>query len=93
VKALQKRLGEQERVLNETNVRLEEREKMVCDLTELNDMNRLLITRCHEYENFEADFDDEENSRYTGRIEQFEQQLNDLHREYGLWAPQHATRS
>jgi hypothetical protein len=71
---------------------LEEREKMVSyDLTELNDMNTLLITRYQEHENFEADLDDEENSRssrdrrrYTERIEQLEQQVEDLHREYGV---------
>jgi hypothetical protein len=39
------------------------REKMENDLTELNEMNRLLITRNREPEDFEADIDDEENSR------------------------------
>jgi hypothetical protein len=42
---------------------LEEREKMLSDLPELNDMNRLLITRYQEHEDLEADLDDEENSR------------------------------
>lgn len=67
------------------------REKMVNDLTELNEMNRLLIKRNREPEDFEADIDDEENSRsirnrrrYTERIEQLKQPLEDLHREYGV---------
>jgi hypothetical protein len=49
---------------------------MVHDLTELNDMNRLLITRNQNHEDLEADFEDEENSqssrdrrRYTEQIE------------------------
>jgi hypothetical protein len=41
--------------------RLEERERMVADLSELNEMNRLLITRYQEYEDREAEVDDEEN--------------------------------
>jgi hypothetical protein len=76
---------EQDRVLRETTARLEEKEKMVHDLSELNDINRLLIIRFQEHENFEANLDDEENSkssrdrcRYTEEIEQLEQQLEDL---------------
>ncbi len=34
---------------------------MVADLSELNEMNRLLITRYQEYEDREAEVDDEEN--------------------------------
>ena len=41
---------EQGRVLKETTARLEEREKMVSDLSEVNHMNRLLITRYQEHE-------------------------------------------
>ena len=36
---------------------------MVNDLSELNEMNRLLITRYQEYEDREAEVDDEEKSR------------------------------
>ena len=59
----QERIAEQERILQETTDRLEEREKMVHDLSELNEINRLLITRYQEHEDLEADLDDEENSR------------------------------
>jgi myosin heavy subunit len=59
----QERIVQQDQVLRETTARLEEREKMVHDLSELNDINRLLITRYQEHENFEADLEDEENSR------------------------------
>ena len=59
---------------------------MVRDLSELNDMNQLLITRYQEHEDREADLDDEENSRssrdrrrYTDQIEQ---QLGALCSEY-----------
>jgi hypothetical protein len=45
----------------ESTALLEDRERMVHDLTELNDMNRLLITRYHNHEDLEADFEDEEN--------------------------------
>jgi hypothetical protein len=54
---------QQDQVLRETTARLEEREKMGHDLAELNDINRLLITRYQEHENFEADLEDEDNSR------------------------------
>ena len=59
----QERIAEQKRILQETTDRLEEREKMVHDLSELNEINRLLITRYQEHEDLEADLDDEENSR------------------------------
>ena len=59
----QERIAEQKRILQETTDRLEEREKMVHDLSELNEINRLLITRNQEHEDLEADLDDEENSR------------------------------
>ena len=59
------------------------------DLSELNEINRLLITRYQEYEDREADLDDEENSRssrdrrrFTDQIERLEQQLEDLRLEY-----------
>ena len=54
---------EQEQALQAMTTLLEERERMVADLWELNDMNRLLITRYQEYEDREAEVDDEENSR------------------------------
>jgi hypothetical protein len=57
------RKEEQERVLQATAARLEERERMVHDLSELNEMNQLLITRYQEHKDREADLDDEENSR------------------------------
>ena len=44
------RIAEQDRALQEMTTRLEERERMVNDLSELNEMNRLLITRYQEYE-------------------------------------------
>ena len=69
--------------------RLEERERMVTDLSELNDMNRLLITRYQEYEDREIEVDDEKNSRssrerrrYTDQIDRLEQQLEDRRLEY-----------
>ena len=62
---------------------------MVHDLSELNEMNRLLITRYQEYEDRDADLEDDENSRssrkrrrYTDQIERLEQQLEDLRLEY-----------
>ena len=62
---------------------------MVADLSELNDMNRLLITRYQEYEDREAEVDDEENSRssrerrrYTDQIDHLEQQLEDRRLEF-----------
>jgi len=62
---------------------------MVHDLSELNEINRLLITRYQEHEDRKADLDDEENSRssrdrrrYTDQIERLEQQLEDLRLEY-----------
>ena len=73
---------EQERVLQATTARLEERERI---LSELNEINQLLITRYQEHEDREVDLDDEENSRssrercrYTDQIERLEQQLEDL---------------
>jgi len=57
------RIAEQEQALQAMTTRLEERERMVADLSELNDMNRLLITRYQEYEDREAEVDDVENSR------------------------------
>jgi hypothetical protein len=78
------RIGEQERALQTMTTRLEERERMVQDLSELNEMNRLLITRYQEYEDRDADLDDDENSRssrdrcrYTDQIDRLEQQLED----------------
>jgi len=41
-------MAEQERALQAMTTRLEERERMVDDLSELNEMNRLLITRYQE---------------------------------------------
>jgi hypothetical protein len=62
---------------------------MVHDLSELNEIIRLLITRYQEHEDREADLDDEETSRssrdrcrYTDQIERLEQQLEDLRLEY-----------
>ena len=59
------------------------------DLSELNEINRLLITRYQEHEDREANLDDEENRRssrnrcrYTDQIERLEQQLEDLRLEY-----------
>jgi hypothetical protein len=40
------RIEEQNRALQAMATRLEEKERMVNDLSELNEMNRLLITRC-----------------------------------------------
>ena len=51
------------------------------DLSELNEINRLLITRYLEHEDMEADSDDEENSR-SSRDRRLEQQLEDLRSEY-----------
>ena len=48
------RIEEQERVLQAMTARLEERERMVHDLSELNEMNRLLITRYQEHEDREV---------------------------------------
>ena len=83
------RIAEQEQALQEMTTRLEERERMVNDLSELNEMNRLLITRYQEYEDREAEVDDEENSkssrerrRYTDQTEHLERQLEDLRLEY-----------
>jgi hypothetical protein len=57
---------------------------MVNDLSELNEMNRLLITRYQEHEDRDADLDDDENSRssrerrrYTDQIDRLEQQLEE----------------
>ena len=58
-----KRIAEQEQALQTMTTRMEERERMVNDLSELNEMNRLLITRYQEYEDREAEVDDEEKSR------------------------------
>ena len=59
------------------------------DLLELNEIDRLLMTRYKEHEDLEADLDDEENSRssrdrrrYTEQIERLEQQLEGLRLEY-----------
>jgi len=56
---------------------------------ELNEIDRLLMTRYKEHEDLEADLDDEENSRssrdrrrYTEQIERLEQQLEGLRLEY-----------
>jgi len=83
------RIEEQEIVLQATTALLEERERIVHDLSELNELNQLLITRYKEHEDREADIDDEENSRssrdrcrYTDQIEHLEQQLDALHSEY-----------
>jgi chromosome segregation ATPase len=83
------RIAGQEQALQTMTTRLEERERMVADLSELNDMNRLLITRYQEYEDREAEVDDEENSRssrerrrYTDQIDRLEQQLEDRRLEY-----------
>ena len=55
---------QQERIAKEEmTARLEERERMVHDLSELNEINRLLVTRYQEHGDLEADLDDEENSR------------------------------
>jgi len=61
----------------------------VHDLLELNEIDRLLMTRYKEHEDLEADLDDEENSRssrdrrrYTEQIERLEQQLEGLRLEY-----------
>ena len=62
--------------------RLEERERMVNDLSELNEMNRLLITRYQEYEDRDADLDDDERRRYTDQIDRLEQQIEDRRLEY-----------
>jgi len=83
------RIAEQEQALQAMTTRLEERERMVTDLSELNKMNRLLITRYQEYEDREAEVDDEEDSRssrerrrYTDQIDRLEQQLEDRRLEY-----------
>jgi len=57
------RIAAQEQALQAMTTRLEERERMVNDLSELNEMNRLLNTRYQEYEDREAEVDDEENSK------------------------------
>ena len=64
---------------------------MVRDLSELNEMNRLLIARYQEYEDRDAHLEDDENSRssrerhrYTDQIEHLEQQLEDLRFEYDV---------
>ena len=44
------RIAEEDRALQAMTTRLEEWERMVNDLSELNEMNRLLITRYQEYE-------------------------------------------
>ena len=84
-----KRIAEQEQPLQTMTTRMEERERMVNDLSELNEMNRLLITRYQEYEDREAEVDDEEKSRssrerrrYTDQIYRLEQQLEDRRLEY-----------
>ena len=59
---------EQERDLQETTARLEERERMVHDLSEFNEINRLLITRSQEHEDLEVDLDDEEIRQRHSRI-------------------------
>jgi hypothetical protein len=78
-------IAEQARTLQTMTARLEERERMVNDLSELNEINRLLINRYQEHEDLEHDFEDDENSgsscgrrRYTEEIERLEQQLEDL---------------
>jgi len=94
------RIAEQERALQTMTTRLEERERMVNDLLELNEMNRLLITRYQEYEDREAEVDDEENSRssrerrrYTDQIDRLKQQLEDRRLEYeGVSAELHRLR-
>jgi thiamine biosynthesis lipoprotein ApbE len=63
IRRLNERIAEQERALQALTTRLEERERMVNDLSELNEMNRLLITRYQEHEDRDADLDDDENSR------------------------------
>jgi len=55
------RMAEQERALQATNARLEEWERMVRDLSEFDEINRLLITRYQEHEDREVDLDDKEN--------------------------------
>ena len=68
-----------------TTILLEERDRMVRDLSELNEMNRLLIARCQEYEDRDADLEgrsSRERHRYTDQIEHLEQQLEDLRLEY-----------
>ena len=57
------RIAEQERALQATTILLKERDRMVRDLSELNEMNRLLIARYQEYEDRDADLEDDENSR------------------------------
>ena len=57
------RIAEQERALQAATILLEERDRMVRDLSELNKMNRLLIARYQEYEDRDADLEDDENSR------------------------------
>jgi len=57
------RIAEQERALQATTARLEEWERMVHDLSELNEINRLLITRYQEHEDREADLEHKEKSR------------------------------
>ena len=79
------RIAEQERALQATTILLEERDRMVRDLSELNEMNRLLIARCQEYEDRDADLEgrsSRERHRYTDQIEHLEQQLEDLRLEY-----------
>jgi len=83
------RIAEQERALQATTARLEEWERMVHDLSELNEINRLLITRYQEHEDREADLEHKEKSRssrerrrYTDQIEHLEQQIEDLRLEY-----------
>ena len=71
------RIEEQERVLQATTARLEEREKIVHDLTEINEINRLLIARYQENSRSSRD-----RRRYTDQIECLEQQLEDLRLEY-----------
>ena len=44
-----------------TNARLEEWERMVRDLSEFDEINRLLITRYQEHGDREVDLDDKEN--------------------------------
>ena len=78
-------IEEQARSLQALTTRLEERERMVNDLSELNEINRLLINRYQEHEDLEHDLEDDENRRssryrrrYTEEIERLEQQLEDL---------------
>ena len=77
------RIEHQKRALQAMTTHLEERERIVNDLSELNEMNWLLITRYQEYEDREAEVDDDERRRYMDQIDRLEQQLEDRRLEYG----------